>query len=408
MKMPVRRQVKVVLAALFCAAFFLAGTEPSFTQTAGCAQTLSVGANVASALSSAAPGSTVCLNSGSYGTVSLSNVTKNPRVTVRSVSGQGASLRLNTTSGANGFVFDSLTITQWNLSGSTTKNITVKNIRFTGQADLSLCGVSNANILVDSSTFIDINVDTGAGDGRLQIAQPACRGSQPVGVTVTNNLFENTVSTVGESDGIQIGANGVVVGPGNVFRGIRQANFDRHIDSIQLYGSSNTVINGNYFINNTVDVGAYDGGIDEIITNNVFQNAVTSFRGHDGTVITHNTFFGSDFRIEGKDGAPSGMTIRDNLFRNHSVVGSMSCSSCTITHNQFSSGGFGTNNVIGTPTFLGGATPPTWAGFQLASNSIGKNAGTDGKDMGSNYFGQGPDTTPPAPAPPANVRVIRD
>jgi hypothetical protein len=387
---------------LMCAGFVLAAPANSFAQS--CTQTLSPGASLGSAISSAPAGSTICLNSGSYGSVSVSNVTKNPRVTVRSVSGQGATLSLTTSNGANGFTFDSLTLTKWNMSGSTTKNITVRNIRFTGQADLSLCGVSNANILIDASTFIDITPGASDPEGRLQIAQPACAGSQPVGVTVTNSLFENTSSNVGESDGIQVGATGAVIGPGNTFRGIRQANFDRHIDAIQGYGQRNTVITGNYFINNTVDVGIYDDGNGEIITNNVFQNAVTSFRGADNTTITHNTFFGSDFRIEGKSGTPSGMVIRDNLFRNHSVIGSMSCSGCTITHNQFASGGFGTNNVIGTPTFVGGSSPTTWAGFQLAGSSIGKSAATDGQDMGSTYF-PGVVVAPP-PGAPTNLRIV--
>jgi hypothetical protein len=321
------------------------------------------------------------------------------------VSGQGATFSLTTSNGANGFIFDSLTLTKWNMSGSNTKNITVSNVRFTGQADLSLCGVSNANILIDASTFINITPGANDPEGRLQIAQPACAGSQPVGVTVTNSLFENTSSNIGESDGIQIGATGVVVGPGNTFRGIRQASFDRHIDAIQGYGQRNTVITGNYFINNTVDVGIYDDGNGEVITHNVFQNAITSFRGNDNTTIAHNTFFGSDFRIEGKSGTPSGMIIRDNIFRNHAVIGSMSCNSCTITHNQFSSGGFGTNNIIGAPTFVGGASPTSWAGFALAPGSVGKNAATDGKDMGANYFGGGT-VTPPAPTAPTNLRII--
>jgi hypothetical protein len=400
----------MLLGCLACSGFVLGFPTPAFAQT--CSQTLSAGANLSSALSLASPGSTICLNSGSYGSVSLSNVTKNPRVTVRSVIGQGATFNLSTTNGANGFTFNSVTLTEWNLSGSSTRNITVQNTRFTGQADLSLCGVVNANILIDGSTFINTEVGDNAPEGRLHIAQPACRGSSPVGVTVTNSLFENNLSGAGESDGIQVGANGAVIGPGNTFRGIRQANFSRHIDAIQLYGQSNTTITGNYFVNNTAHLGAYDGGDTETVTNNVFTSGIVSLKGHRNDVVTHNTFAGTSVIIDNKPEDPqtSGLLLRDNLFRGSSPSIGNGCASCTITHNMFSSGGTGTNNIIGSPTFIGGTTPSTWVGYRLAVGSIGKGAATDGQDMGANSFGDGtitPPPPPPVPAAPTNVRVVR-
>lgn len=39
--------------------------------------------------------------------------------------------------------------------------------------------------------------------------------------------------------------------------------------------------------------------------------------------------------------------------------------------------------IIGSPTFVGGSSPSSVAGFALASSSIGRSAGTDGKDMGA-------------------------
>jgi hypothetical protein len=411
MKMPgcTTLRKRVFAAVLIAVTYLFAGAGVSLAQT--CTQTLSPGANLSTAITSAAAGSTICLNSGSYGSVSLSNVTKSPRVTVRSVTGQGATFSLSTTNGANGFTFDSVTLSFWSLSGSSTRNITVQNTRFTGRAQLSLCGVENANILIDRSSFVDINATSDAGEGRLHIAQPACLGSQSVGVTVTNSLFQNTGSTGGESDGIQVGAYGVVIGPGNTFKRIRQDNYTRHVDAIQLYGQRRTLITGNFFDNNSAHIGAYDGGNSETVTNNVFvcgSSCIVSLRGHSNDVFTHNTVIDSDFRIEGKSGTPSNMTIRDNLFDGQSVVGSLSCTNCTITHNQFAAGsGFGTNNILGAPTFVGGSTPTSWAGYQLASGSIGENDATDGTDMGTVYYGPGTSapTTAAPPAAPTNVRV---
>lgn len=65
---------------------------------------------------------------------------------------------------------------------------------------------------------------------------------------------------------------------------------------------------------------------------------------------------------------------------------------CTFTHNMFSGTSTGTNNIAGTPTYTGGASPSTWQGWKLTGASTGHNAALDnGHDMGSNYF------NPPAP-----------
>ena len=47
--------------------------------------------------------------------------------------------------------------------------------------------------------------------------------------------------------------------------------------------------------------------------------------------------------------------------------------------------GAGSPEINGSPLFVGGALPTTWAGFKLASNSPGRNAGTDGLDVGIKF-----------------------
>ena len=68
------------------------------------------------------------------------------------------------------------------------------------------------------------------------------------------------------------------------------------------------------------------------------------------------------------------------------------CTGCTIRYNLCDSAGRvenGTNQILGTPKFVGGAMASitTWAGWELASGSIGENAGFTGQDVGTLYYG---------------------
>jgi hypothetical protein len=206
-----------------------------------------------------------------------------------------------------------------------------------------------------------------------------------------------------------------VVGPGNIVRGLQQeAGFMVHVDGIQLYGQSHTTINGNYFANNSASLGAYDGGDTEVITNNIFENSSASgpyvqLLANANDVVTHNTFVvttgGSlTLLIDNKSGfaISTNHLVRDNAFRGANILAA--CPTCTITHNMFSSGGLGTDNITGSPTFLGGTNPVTVAGFQFAPGSVGKGAGTDGQDMGTNYYGRGTNATPPQQ--PTNLHLV--
>jgi hypothetical protein len=374
---------------------------------AGCDQTLSPGTNVASAIAAAPAGTTVCLNAGSYGSITLNNVVKTSEITIQSTTGISASLSLSI-SGSNRLKFENLTITALNLQGSTTKNITVAGSKFTGQAVLRMDGNSNANILIDDNSFDNISVCGNCYEGRLQVQG----GSHPVGVKITNNHFGGP----GESDGIQLGAPGVVIGPGNVFDGIVQGNYGRHVDAIQGYGQSRTTITGNYFINNDIQIMMPDGGNSEIITNNVFiasragNNGVQLGTHVNGTFV-HNTVknitVNMDKKVESSTQSQNAVA-RDNLminsvFKTVDSNGNQACSNCTIDRNMFTTSGSarGTNVLVGTPVFIGGASPSTWAGYKLAATSMGYKAASDANDIGSNYFGA-PTTLLPAPT---NLRV---
>ena len=149
--------------------------------------------------------------------------------------------------------------------------------------------MSNAGIVFDRDTFDGIDATGSSYEGRLSV-----RGSNnagPVGVAVTNSHF----GTGGCSDGVQIvgGANGVQVGPGNEFSGLKQTSCTAHVDSIQLYGSKNTQIVGNYFHDDDTIIMAPDGGESEVIADNVMVGAgyvpAVQLGSHRGSQFVHNT-----------------------------------------------------------------------------------------------------------------------
>jgi hypothetical protein len=79
--------------------------------------------------------------------------------------------------------------------------------------------------------------------------------------------------------------------------------------------------------------------------------------------------------------------IRDNVFVSGNVT-ILDCGSATkisATYNlncAFCTASGGTGNISGTPIFVGGANPTTYAGWRLAPGSPGKGAASDGTDIG--------------------------
>ena len=366
---------------------------------AACDQTLSPGANLASAVSGAPAGTTICLNSGNYGNVTLSNISKASAVTLQSATGVGATIAI-TLNSSNQLTLKSMTLSGLTWSGNANTNIKVLNNTFKGQ--MYIFGNGNGtpqNNVIDSNTFDGINACASCYEGRLQIYGGG-------NLVVSNNHF----GSGGDSDGIQMGGYGSVIGPGNVFENIVYMG-SRHIDAIQLYGEvDHQTITGNYFKGNTDHMMAPDGGNAVKITDNVFVGggATDYFAVITGSqsniTISHNTAIGAAFTVDAKSGSPasSNALIQDNIVLNGEFK--VVCTSCTYNHNLFNTGSkpLGTNNITGTPTFTEGSSPTTWAGYQLTSGSLGYRAATDGKDMGTNTFGS---VTTKALAAPTNLRI---
>lgn len=392
-------------------AFALSGLllmlSPAFAEA--CTQTLSPGANVASAVSSAAAGSTICLNSGNYGSVSFGSVTKSPRVTVRSASGQGASMSLSF-SGTNGVTVDSVTVTGANFSGSTTKNITIQNSTFTGHAIFN--NLANSNVLLTNNTHNNIN---GGGQyvapARIHLSYSSSTHS---GVTIQNSIMDG-----GSADGVQTGVGVNIIG--NVFKNIKEGTCtDCHTDAIQLLDAPGSVIRGNYFYSVATGIVAYDRVTRATIEDNIIDTGSRPWGielyADDSSIIRHNTLL---YRAscawnlpcgiialdrKSVDPAGKGTVIVDNIATSISVNNG---STYAERHHNLLRSGAVAGDISGAPTYTGGATPTTIAGFQLAANSLGKGAASSpaGSDIGARTTtANPPPPTDPLAAPP-NLRV---
>ena len=353
-------------------------------------------ASFAGVLEAAGGGDVVKLATGRYGTFTVT--ARTGAVTLAAQSGAAPSVELNLNS-AHDVRLDRLSIRSLTISGAS-RNITISNSTFTGMAVVRSDAMVNANIVFDNNTHAGIDVCGNCYEGRLQVVG---QGSGPVGVTVRNSTF----GPGGDADGMQVGAAGVQILQ-NEFVGLRQVSAT-HTDSLQLYGASNTTIRGNYFHDSDVSIMAPDGGRNEQITDNVFvaggnYRPAVQLGSHRGTQFVHNTVKNMDVHMDRKSENPGNPSrdgvIRDNVFVNGRIGGFSTdpsyCSNCTFSYNLFSSGrGEGSNSLIGTARFVGGANPSTWAGFALASGSPGKGNASDGRDRGIR-LGAGPGAPPPA------------
>jgi hypothetical protein len=407
--------IRMVLSTL---AFLLVIPNISF---ADCTQTLSVGANIASAVSAAANGSTICLNSGDYGSVAFTNISRSALVTLKSVTGVGAAMSPTVTS-SKYIRFESMTLRNMSIKSCSSNIQVASNTWAQDTAGISVfdygygCPATNKQILIDGNNFT--NTRPAWSEGRIGLVEVN-------GVTISNNLIMGQ-STGNGADGIQTGGSlaNIVVGPGNIFRNIKQAPCDStpgvpHCDSIQFVGDCPTcTINGNWFDNVEVVLQHHDATVPVVFTNNLVTNATQMWAySNPGSAsnsrIEHNTFYNLGLAMWGTNGSgvsdTTGLVGKNNILIN-TQPSTCSSPSCSFTYNlcqNSSQCSFNTANTItGTPTFVGGAAASitTWAGWQLASTSLGYKKGSDGLDVGTNYYGTS--TSSSGLAAPTNLRLV--
>ena len=109
------------------------------------------------------------------------------------------------------------------------------------------------------------------------------------------------------------------------------------------------------------------GAVKNTVTNNIFMR---SFEAHRYSSIPHYTAMDHNLYVTGS------AVIEDRT--NYSL-------STWKTHN-----GSDAFSEAGGPAFVGGVSPSSISDFALASGSLGKNAGSDGKDMGADISLVGP------------------
>jgi hypothetical protein len=317
-------------------------------------------------LAKAVGGDTILLGPGDYG--SFTGAVKPSAVTIRPEPGASARMALAFSAAAN-LRIEGLTIDGGDIGGST-HDVTIARSTFTHQVVIHAERMRDAGVVLEGNRLASIDVCADCYEGRVHVLGDS---GGPSGVVISHNVF----GPGGNSDGIQVSANGVRI-LDNTFVGI-QGNGGRHIDALQLYGASNTVIRGNYFRDVASAIMSPDGGDHERIERNVFDTGGYPYAimlgGDDGSVIRHNTLAdlggcgydlpcGTLLINDGPGHRPgTGTVVEDNILGALSVAGSSTLGGSR--NNLVAAGGGGAADSAGRPTFVGGAHPTSRQGFIL-------------------------------------------
>ena len=375
--------------------------------------TTAISSGLATAIANSNPGDVICLHAGTYPTLSAS-AAKTGDVTVRPYPGENAMINGLLLTGASHLVFQGLTIGPTGSDFEHVTNVKLINSTFKpGGAGLLICAdcsqttaMVNSNVLIDHDSFA--NVGPMGDEGRLTLHGGGLDATHPSGITVSNSLF------AGEGNNGALCADGINIGwqgsPGYVIAGNEFTGIDQHVctngvhaDPIQIYhGGSYSRIIGNWWHDN----GDGSGGImccagstttpSDIakgitVANNVMscsgQSLAREFNlyGAQNFTITHNTFGSGCSIYFATSEEPNGVPATGNVFRDNVMQGTgqfTAVSGWGSATYDLDSGQAGIGNITGTPTFTGGATPNSYGGWHLGNGSPGKNAASDGTDMG--------------------------
>jgi hypothetical protein len=160
------------------------------------------------------------------------------------------------------------------------------------------------------------------------------------------------------------------------------------------------VIRGNYMhdMPEVPFIMAPDGTDHELIEDNVVEGSshgypyITLFS-DDSSIVRHNTFADGAcafnircgvLRLGNKDSDDPGhgTIVEDNILGEISTEGSTTVAE--RSHNLLSSDSpSGPGEITGKPTYIGGATPTSYADYRLASGSAGTGKASDGLDIGA-------------------------
>lgn len=358
---------------------------PAISHAQACTTTLSAGANVGTAITGAAGGAVICLSNGNYSGFNLSGVSKNPSVTVKALNDFASTFTGTITleNGTNGLTLEGFNLSAVRIIGSSTRNITVrKYVHLASGSKFEIDGPTGTpNILFEDGTHI--NHMLAMNPASIHLSYSPSSSQQPVAT------FRRITMDGGCSDGIQTGAPIVIESSRFMNKQVGSCAGDPHTDAVQFMGGTNSIVRGNYFYRNVqVLFGSNATPTNMLVEHNVFDpgpdgerracqielNLQDSTVSHN-TVLTRSTYGQICVKVGG------GNIVKDNIAR--SLMFEAGGAASVNTGNLYGSGG-SSGNLSGNPTFVGGATPSTMAGFMLANGSLGKSAATDGRDIGAN------------------------
>jgi len=291
-----------------------------------CSQTLSSGANLSTALSSAAAGAVICLNSGSY-SVNVSKVNKSGMVTVRPAAGASPTLGYSMLNQVTNLRFEGLKFTGGIEALGPSSKIQLVDNEFVGPFGFHANGQEQSNgtevtdVLIDGNNMhhLDYTGTQGTANGYgITASNGAAR------FTITGNTIKSPAS-----DYIQFASPDTVLIDRNTFLGpsLLGSHAD-HQDLVQIFGGGKNVTFTNNVARNTetqesllFQEGAFTN---VVIENNLFDH---DSRGYTcqlyqstGMVFRNNTVVGSHwgclFRDLSSSAAGSGYQIDHNIFTN--------------------------------------------------------------------------------------------
>jgi hypothetical protein len=266
---------------------------------AECSTTLAPGADVSAAISQAPAGAVLCLQSGSYAEIAVDSADKAPAVTVRSATGERATVNGISLTDPNGLHLVALDITGGVSVTPSGSDIQLVDNDITGVTGIYMFGDYRIggqieNVLIEGNRIHDIDY-TGAQQGGYGY------GIEGIGDVRHVVVRENTIQSPA-SDYMQSASPLDWVVDGNTFLGPSLlGEHEDHQDLWQIFG----------------------GGEDVVFTNNVARNTETQEsllfqEGAFSNVVVENNLFDHDSRgYTCQIYQSTGLVFRDNT-----VVGS--------------------------------------------------------------------------------------
>jgi hypothetical protein len=367
--------------------------------------------NLGAEISAARPGQTVCLAAGSYGTVTGAAKAGPAPVTIEPAPGASVDMTV-AFNGASNLVVTGVTLDNATVQGAT-HDVTLSYSTVVSSGQIAIYPdqmTSASNIVIDHDTLVNQSCGTGL-QGRIDVQDVGPNNSNPVGLTISNNYLSG-----GSADGVHLDAGSGIQVLNNTFTQFGDQG-SCHTDAIQIYGSaSHIIMKGNFFYDqqNTAgcSLGMWDGGDHNLFEDNVVAGnpnsgcyAAVDLLDDNASTVIHNVFaYGGclphglpsnpcgEVMLGGKSsqGAGSGTLIRDNIMTDFANGDGGLNSTFSEDHNLCRNGcgrtvgdtGPSTGDLKGVPQFVGGPTPSTFDGFQLAPGSPGVGAASDGTNIG--------------------------